>query len=68
MIVRRLAFVVCYTFLRTAYWLIHKYFPTRSDGATREYYRPHVSCIFPLAALGVDVGAMVYNPSSESEN
>nr|DAE80166.1 MAG TPA: hypothetical protein [Caudoviricetes sp.] len=25
-----------------SYWLIHKYFPTRSDGATREYYRPHV--------------------------
>nr|DAE88975.1 MAG TPA: hypothetical protein [Caudoviricetes sp.] len=48
--------------------LIHKYFPTRSDGAIREYYRPHVSCIPPLAALGVNVRAIVYNPSNESEN
>ena len=59
---------VCYTFLRTAYWLIHKYFPTRSDGAIREYYRPHVFLHFPLAALGVNVRAIVYNPSNEGEN
>nr|DAI34533.1 MAG TPA: hypothetical protein [Caudoviricetes sp.] len=26
------------------------------------------SYIFPSAALGVNVGAMVYNPSNESEN
>nr|DAU65714.1 MAG TPA: hypothetical protein [Caudoviricetes sp.] len=36
--------------LRTAYWLIHKYFPTRSDGATREYYRPHVFLHFSLSS------------------
>nr|DAY13934.1 MAG TPA: hypothetical protein [Caudoviricetes sp.] len=44
-------FIVCYTSLRTAYWLIHKYFPTRSDGAIREYYRPHVSCMFTSCVL-----------------
>nr|DAS08704.1 MAG TPA: hypothetical protein [Caudoviricetes sp.] len=69
MIVRRLVFVVCYTFFRTAYWLIHEYFPTRSDGAIREYYRPHVFLhTLTRHALGIGMRAMVYNPSNESEN
>ena len=63
-----ICFIVCYTFFRTAYWVIHKYFPTRSDGAIREYYRPHVSYTFLPRALGIDVRAIVYNPSNESEN
>nr|DAK64341.1 MAG TPA: hypothetical protein [Caudoviricetes sp.] len=52
-----------------SYWLIHKYFPTRSDGAIREYYRPHVFLhTLTRHVLGIDMRAMVYNPSNESEN
>nr|DAV31953.1 MAG TPA: hypothetical protein [Caudoviricetes sp.] len=54
---------------RTAYWLIHKYFPTRSDGTIREYCRPHVFLhALTRHALGVAMRAIVYNPSNESEN
>nr|DAV57049.1 MAG TPA: hypothetical protein [Caudoviricetes sp.] len=62
-------FVACYTSLRTAYWLIHKYFPTRSDGAIRESYRPHVFLhTLTQHALGIGMRAIGYNPSNESEN
>nr|DAQ96722.1 MAG TPA: hypothetical protein [Caudoviricetes sp.] len=69
MIVRRLALCVLYFPTYRSYWLIHKYFPTRSDGAIREYYRPHVFLhTLTRHALGIGMRAIVYNPSSESEN
>nr|DAV39938.1 MAG TPA: hypothetical protein [Caudoviricetes sp.] len=68
-VVRRLAFVCAILSRVPLIRLIHKYFPTRSDGAIREYYRPHVFLhTLTRHALGIGMRAIVYNPSNESEN
>nr|DAQ71919.1 MAG TPA: hypothetical protein [Caudoviricetes sp.] len=68
MIVRRLAFVVCYTLLVPLILVNTQIFSYAFRRCNKRILSPSRFLHFPLAALGVDVGAMVYNPSNESEN